>query len=187
MPWLIAVVIVLICAAILWHRRYDAYHLVVVQYGVLYRDGVRTPREFAITIRQVQPKAIVRLIDENERLKYPFVDEAAYCAANGIAIIEMPIRLGGWPTSQQVDAFLKIVHEPQNQPTLVHCAQGVRRTGMMVAAYQMTALGYGRDQAKAKMLTFRHSQRTVKDVEKFIDVYDPKQRTVPTDLPVGKE
>jgi protein tyrosine/serine phosphatase len=187
MPWLIAVVIVLLCIAFVWHQWFDAYHLAVVKEGVLYRAGVRTPREFAIAVRKVHPKTVVRLIDETERLKEPFIGEAAYCQARGIAVVEMPIKLGGWPTSEELDAFLNVANDPRQQPVLVHCAQGVRRTGMMVAAYQTSILGYDREKAKAMMLTFRHSQRTVKDVEKFIDVYDAKKRTVPTDLPVGKE
>jgi hypothetical protein len=37
------------------------------------------------------------------------------------------------------------------------------------------------------MLTFGHSQRTIKDVQKFIDGYDPKTGAVPENLPVGNE
>ena len=58
---------------------------------------------------------------------------------------------------------------------------------MMVAAYQESILGYNAEQAKSAMLRFGHGQRTVGDVMKFIDEYDPKARTLPTTLPMGKE
>ena len=179
--------IVVILGVFIWLKWFNAYHYAVVQKGVLYRDGVRTMSEFKIAIRRAKPRTIVRLIDPTERAKEPFVSEADHCKSAGVAIVELPIPLGGWPTPEQVDAFLNIATDPARQPVLVHCAQGVRRTGMMVAAYQESVLGYDAERAKSAMLTFGHSQRTIGDVMKFIDVYDPKHRTLPTTMAVGKE
>ena len=188
MPWMIAVAAVLSLAGIcVWKFAFDAYHFATVHEGVLYRDGIRTIREFEIAVRKAKPRTIVRLIDAAEQNTEPFVSEMAYCNAHAITVVELPIKLGGWPMSEQVDAFLNIATDPDRQPVIVHCAQGVRRTGMMVAAYQQSILGHDVARAKKEMLTFGHSQRTVGDVMKFIDVYDPKQRTLPTTLPVGKE
>ena len=72
-------------------------------------------------------------------------------------------------------------------PFTVHCAQGVRRTGMMVAAYQESVLGYDRERAKREILTFGHSERSIGDVKRFIDVYDPVKREVTEELPQSKE
>lgn len=188
MYWIFAIAISLsLAGAYVWKTNYAAYHFAAVQEGVLYRDGVRTIREFKIAIRRAKPKTIVRLIDEAEQKTEPFVSETAYCQDQGIALIELPIKLGGWPTPEQVNMFLNLATNPNHQPVIVHCAQGVRRTGMLVAAYQQSILGHDATKAKKEMLTFGHSQRTVGDVMKFIDVYDPKQRTLPTSLPVGKE
>jgi protein tyrosine/serine phosphatase len=187
MGWYLAIAAVLIAVGLALRYWFDPYHFAVVHENILYRDGVRTMREFDITLRKAKPKTIVRLIDSAEQRNEPFTSEAAYCTSHGINLVELPIQLGGWPTPEQVDTFLNIVSDPKRQPVLVHCAQGVRRTGMMVAAYQESILGYNAEQAKAAMLRFRHSQRTVGDVMKFIDVYDPKARTLPTTLPIGKE
>ena len=43
------------------------------------------------------------------------------------------------------------------------------------------------EKTKAAILTFGHSDRTVNDVKKFIDVYDPKTGEVPQGLPIGDE
>jgi hypothetical protein len=58
---------------------------------------------------------------------------------------------------------------------------------MMVAAYQRAAMGWDPSRCKAAMLTFGHSSRTVGDVEKFMEVYDPATGRVPEGMPVGKE
>ena len=64
----------------------------------------------------------------------------------------------------------------------MHCAQGVRRTAMMVAAFQESVLGYDKQQARDAILTFGHSDKTVDDIRRFIDAYDPKSRTVSDQL-----
>lgn len=188
MAWLFGIVAVLaVAGAAVWYLRFDTYHLATVRVGVLYRDGVRTQREFENTVRRIQPKTIVRLIDEVEATKEPFVSEAAYCQTHGIDVVAIPIKLGGWPASEQVKQFIAIVEDPTKRPVLVHCAQGVRRTGMMVAAYERAVMHRDAKRTAADMLTFGHSQRTVKDVQKFIDVYDPATGAVPDAMPVGQE
>ena len=67
-------------------------------------------------------------------------------------------------------------------PVLVHCTQGVRRTGMMVAAYQESVLGFDDAKAKANVLPFgrKSTSQTLADVKAFIDGYDGKQRVLTT-------
>jgi protein tyrosine phosphatase (PTP) superfamily phosphohydrolase (DUF442 family) len=116
-----------------------------------------------------------------------FAEEMDWGRRQGIKDVRVPVRLGGWPATQDVRKFLEVVQDQQNQPVLVHCAQGVRRTGMMVAAFQESALGWDDAKVKSNMLTFGHSRRTVKDVERFIDVYDAKQRAVTAQLEQSEE
>ena len=159
-----------------WRQYFQVYHLATVQDGALYRDGVRSLREFATDVRRVRPRTVVSLVDDHEVAQPPFVDELAYCKANGIDVVRIPVQLGGWPTGQQIEQFLAVVADASRRPVLVHCAQGVRRTGMMAAAYQESVMGFDRQRTKDAMLNFGHSQRTVGDVQRFIDLYDPAAR-----------
>lgn len=165
-----------------WRERFQTYHLATVTPGVLYRDGNRGLREFENAVRQSGAKTIVSLIDDRELAaadKSQFKHEADFLARSGIRLERIPVKLGGWPTAADVAKFLSVVEDKRSQPVLVHCAQGVRRTGMMVAAYQKSELKLTDEQAKSAILTFGHSRRTVGDVERFIDGYDPAVGSVP--------
>ncbi len=173
-----------------WRCHISTYHLATVDAGVLYRDGVQSPCQFETAVRKVQPKTVVSLIDENEEAdenKPQFQSEKDYLEKKGIRLERIPVKLGGWPTRKDVDRFFEIVNDPQAQPVLVHCAQGVRRTGFMAAAYQMKQLGYDKDRAKESILRFGHSDRTANDVIRFIDGYDPATGAVPENLMPSNE
>jgi protein tyrosine/serine phosphatase len=170
-----------------WANYIQTYHLAVVQPGVLYRDGCRTFREFQTALGRYRVKQVISLVDDKEKRKEPFSLEEEYCRRSRIKYTPIPVKLGGWPTTTDVKTFLRAAQTQRAQPVLVHCAQGVRRTGMMVAAYQMSVLGWDKERTKAAILTFGHSQRTVGDVQKFIDVYNPQSNEVPTDLPQSDE
>ena len=57
----------------------------------------------------------------------------------------------------------------------------------MAAAYQMSVLGYDKERVKKEMLTFGHSDRTVGDIKRFVDNYDPGTKRMTTQLPPSKE
>ena len=180
---LIVLLAVLIAGgAYAWQCYLSTYHLATVQPGALYRDGNQSPCQFETAVRKVRPRTVVSLVDDNEvadESKPQFEAEQTFLANKGIRLERIPVKLGGWPTQSDVQRFLDVVSNPDNQPVLVHCAQGVRRTGMMVAAYQMKQMGYDKERAKSDVLSFGHSDRTVSDVKKFIDGYDPATGKVP--------
>jgi protein tyrosine phosphatase (PTP) superfamily phosphohydrolase (DUF442 family) len=166
------------------------YHLATVQEGVLYRDGFRSADQFAATLDTVHPHTVVALIDANEMAdggKPQFAHEKEICAAHGATLDRIPVKLGGWPSSADIQQFLTIVTDKQNQPVLVHCAQGVRRTGFFVAAYQESVLGYDKARAGNAILTFGHSDNTTENIKRFIENYDPRTQTVSGGLGHGSE
>ena len=179
----VALLIALVIAGVyVWRCHISTYHLATVQPGVLYRDGVQSPCQFETAVRKVKPKTVVSLVDEAEVAdprKQQFEYEREFLEKKGIRLERIPVKLGGWPAKKDVDRFMEVVNDPENQPVLVHCAQGVRRTGMMVAAFQIKQLGYDKERAKESILRFGHSDRTANDVIRFIEGYDPEKGTVP--------
>jgi predicted protein tyrosine phosphatase len=183
----VACIAVAAAGGLVWWQYFSVYHLAVVRDGVLYRDGVRSVRELATALRRVRPRTIVSLVDDREITREPFVSEMSICREKQIEVVRIPIPLGGWPGGEQIRQFLAIANDPARQPVLVHCAQGVRRTGMIVAAYQESVMKMDRRQAIAAMRTFGHSQRTIGDVRRFIELYDPQAERMTQDLPLSSE
>ena len=172
---------------VFWADFDTSIHLETVKAGVLYRDGVRGLIRLSWRAARSMRSPWFHWWMIAKNLQPPFTDEMAYCQANGIEVIRLPITLGGWPHGDQISRFLAIAADPARQPVLVHCAQGVRRTGMMVAAYQLSVLKLDKQQAFAAIKSFGHSRRTVNDVERFIEVYVPKAEQMTADMPPSSE
>jgi protein-tyrosine phosphatase len=184
--WLSFAVFMLLMVAgtftVYWYNNIQVYHLGAVQVGVLYRDGNRDLREFKHSLTFTQAKTVVSLIDDNELndpAKPQFLQETNYCTGKLIQYIRIPVPLGGWPTSDDLKNFIAIVSKPENQPVLVHCAQGVRRTGMFVAAYQMSVMHETKQQALEQIRGFGHKAKDTDDIRQFIAEYDPVTQTLP--------
>jgi protein tyrosine/serine phosphatase len=191
------VLVVALAGFCIWREHFQTYHLATVQEGVLYRDGNRGVREFENALDKVKPKTVVCLIDNDELAdpkKPMFAEELKLVEQRRIRLERIPVTLGGWPTAEQVKQFLEVVQRPENQPVLVHCAQGVRRTGMMAAAYQQTVLKQDDQHARDAVLKFgrKDTSRSIIDVRNFIDAYDESTGelkvafTQPTTAEAGK-
>jgi len=169
------------CGFTYWWGAIKTYHFAEVQAGVRYRDGKQGAREFATAIKKSGAKTIVALIDDKELAdsnKSQFQKEMTVAPKLGATVERVPVTLGGWPTSADVQKFLDVATDKSKQPVLVHCAQGVRRTGMFVAAYEESVLKWDDAKTRDNLQTFGHSDRTIKDVQMFIDVYDGPSRTL---------
>ncbi len=192
--WIIGLLIGLIVAGgvvgfLAWERA-RTYHLLAVQPGVLYRSGQQGTAQLARAIDSCKIKTVVSLIDPQELAdpaKPQFKEEAVLLQQKGVALESVPVPLGGWPSSGDVQKFLKLTEDARLQPVLVHCAQGVRRTGMMVAAYEMSVMNYDKARTREAIEGFGHSRRTTADIEKFIEIYEPVNRVVTEQPAPGKE
>lgn len=181
----LAVVLVSVVACgLVWLFFFQTYHLMTVREGVLYRDGNHGLREFRTSIRQVAPKTVVCLV-EDEEVNNPelpmFKQEFAFLQEKGIRLVRIPVQNGNWPTRNDIENFLSVTADPANQPVLVHCAQGMHRTGIMVAAYQIRAMGHTQEQAAQDIHSGGVNKRLamVADLKQFITQYDPITGNIP--------
>ena len=174
-------------AVIFWYMR--TYHFREIDPGKLYRDVLRNGTEFANACRKGHIRSIISLVSDEEYTSTRFAPAMAAARARQIRTLRVPIPLGGWPTTDDVQQFLRLATDPANQPAIVHCREGVRRTGMLASAYRISIMGMSKEQAKAAIETFGHSRRSIGDIEKFIDLYDPGTRSVayPATMPKGDE
>jgi protein tyrosine phosphatase (PTP) superfamily phosphohydrolase (DUF442 family) len=188
---LVAIATLVMLAAVTgwyWWAEVQTYHLLEVSHNILYRDGNRDLREFRHALERTGARTVVSLVDDGEvadPAKPQFAQEAAYCHDHGIQQVRIPVRRGGWPTSDQIHQFLTIVAYPANRPVLVHCAQGVRRTGIFVAAYQLSVEHESPSTVRSEIQRFGHSSRDTADIEAFIGRFNPATRTVPTTMPTA--
>jgi protein-tyrosine phosphatase len=165
---------------VFYYNVIQTYHFAPVEVGTLYRCGNRSLREIKHAVALTQTQTVISLVDDNEfhdPAKPQFGEEEDFF--NGkIQFIRIPVKLGGWPSSEDIQTFLKIVGDAKNRPVLVHCAQGVRRTGMFVAAYQESVQHLTPQQAKDAIMPFGHKETDTDDIRRFIDAYDPVKQTV---------
>ena len=58
---------------------------------------------------------------------------------------------------KEIVRFLQIVTDPDRTPALVHCMQGVDRTGTMCAVYRIVVEGWDKKEAIAEMKAIGHN------------------------------
>ncbi len=176
---LVACVVLAIAAvAIAIWARSRTYHFRVVDDGKLYRDGCRTRSQFLASCQRGKIKTVISLVGNDEIGNERFGPILAACRERGVQLKHVPVHISAFPSDEDVQQFLTIATDSANQPALVHCREGIRRTGMMTAAYQMSVLGYSKEKALGAIESFGHSQRTIADIQTFINSYDPARRTL---------
>ena len=158
---------------------FDTYHYAVVEPGVLYRDGLRSEREFRNALRRSGARTVVSLLDADEAAREPWSAEERWCREAGVELVRIPVTRGARPDADQVAKFFDVVKEKSQGAVLVHCAQGVRRTGMMVAAYDQSVRGLDDRAARDAILAFGKTGNTYRDLVQFIEDYEPGHQIAP--------
>ena len=69
----------------------------------------------------------------------------------GMRYVNIPMVGKKYPTDEAVQAFLKLVDDPNTGKFYVHCAGGRHRTGAMGAVYRFTKYNWNYDQVYAEM------------------------------------
>jgi hypothetical protein len=154
------VVLTLAFGACAWFYYFDTLHLLVVEPGVLYRDGFDGMRRFENSYRQRPFKTVIDLQaeDDPDYSREDALSERAFCKQHGIAWYALPIKRKAAPTPEQIRQFVALVGNASGQPALVHDGNGVVAVGMMVAAWQKEALGYPYEKTLASVRLFNHPE-----------------------------
>ncbi len=64
-------------------------------------------------------------------------EEREWCAKQNVPFFHVPMSMITPPTGTEIDAALSIINNQSNWPILVHCHDGVDRTGIVVAHHRM--------------------------------------------------
>lgn len=134
--------------------RYDGlFHFDVVDPGVLMRCGQPRVRELERIRRRFGLKTIVC---PRGGTRHPlrgrwFRKEKVWCARRGVDFIHMPFSDRAQPAGEVFDRFAEIMRNPPAHPVLVHCEQGIHRTGILSAVYRLTVMDWPLDRAVREM------------------------------------
>lgn len=172
--WLLvlAVVVLLAAGAVIRHK--TLYHFGVVKPGVLYRSGTLSyPGLVWVNHKVGGLGAIVNLRAEREFGEGDwYAREKRFAAQRGIKFFDIPMEPDTPPTKEQVEEFLSIVNDPACQPVIVHCAQGVIRTSMMVSVFRSSVMGQSNEDIFNNLKLFGHTLERRPQVAAFIKDYD---------------
>ena len=113
--------------------------------------------------------------------------EASLVQRAGMKFFRIPMTTRETPSAAKLSQFLNLVNDPANQPVYVHCAGGRHRTGVMTAAYRMTADRWTSDEAFAEMKKYKFGADFLHpEFKRFVYAYRPEPAaTAATTLKAG--
>ena len=113
------------------------YHVATVDPGRVYRSGTLSPLGLAVMNWLHPLKTIVNVRSPKENQLPWHEREKNFCQSHGIKLLDLPLEADTPPTQEQIRTFLDLVRDGKNLPVMIHCHQGVTRTAMLVAVYEV--------------------------------------------------
>jgi protein tyrosine/serine phosphatase len=107
--------------------------------------GARPKSEDFRSLAALGIRTVIDLTDNSREREQPAVEAA------GMRYVNIPIIDKAYPSTEQVNAFLKVANDPATGKFYVHCAGGRHRTGIMGAVYRFNHDHWNYDQAYAEM------------------------------------
>ena len=125
------------------------YNFGSVEEGRIYRSAQPSPLFLRWALDRYGIKTLINLRGDTPGY------ESAFAARNGLRLYSFSFRAKREPSPEEVERFLKALRDPENHPVLVHCRQGVDRTGYMLGIYRVAVEGWGADRATREMNRYR--------------------------------
>jgi protein tyrosine/serine phosphatase len=148
--FLTAVLLVLACSATSFSQRKETTFssIKIKNFGQMdqrFYRGARPKAEDYKALAALGINTVIDLTDNSMEQEQPAVEAA------GLRYVNIPMIDKSYPTSDQVNAFLKTVNDPATGKFFVHCAGGRHRTGVMGAVYRFNHDQWNYDQVFAEM------------------------------------
>ncbi len=184
----IAVVLALITGPIGYalHEQRQLRNFRVVSDGVLYRSGQMSREGLQRVLHDYLIRTVITLRDKRAPGQLP-PDQAEeeYCRDQGIMYRRIPPRSwdardGDAPADEGVRTFKEIMSNPRNYPVLVHCFNGIHRSGAYCAIYRMEFEHWTNQQAMAEMKACGYTNLEEElDILQYLEDYVPSWRPLP--------
>lgn len=107
--------------------------------------GGRPKEEDYAALSALGVKTIIDLTDNSKEYEQPAVERA------GLRYINIPMVDKSYPSMEQINAFLKVIDDPETGKFFVHCAGGRHRTGVVGAVYRFNYDKWNLDQVMTEM------------------------------------
>mgnify|MGYP003288551354 CR=1 FL=1 len=115
-----------------------------------FRGGRPDDADYA-ALAELGVKTIIDLTDNSKEYEQPAVERA------GLRYVNIPMVDKSYPSMDQINAFLKVVDDPETGKFYVHCAGGRHRTGVVGAIYRFNYDKWNLDQVLAEMDQYEFS------------------------------
>jgi protein tyrosine/serine phosphatase len=137
--YLLLAAVLVVAAGIVAYHKLGPYHFQTVTPGVLYRGGQQNLHILGLLADRYHFKTIVSFREPgaDSQSSNWYEPEKEFCRKRGITFYNIPMHGKEPPSPEQVRQWLDIMRDRDRYPVFVHCAQGVIRTGAMVAVYQI--------------------------------------------------
>ena len=135
-----------------------------VQEGAIYRSAQPSTLFLHRLVRREGVRTLVNL-----RGRTPSF-ESAFAADNGLRLFSFDFSASRPPSPAEVDRLLGVLRDPSNYPLLIHCRNGVDRTGFAVGLHRTQTQGWT-------------TGRTLREMGRFFqfEVLNPVPRAVVRD------
>lgn len=110
--------------------------------------GARPKDEDYQALAALGIKTVIDLTDNSKEQEQPAVEAA------GLRYVNIPMVDKSYPSTEQVNEFLKVVDDPATGKFFLHCAGGRHRTGVLGAVYRFNHDRWNLDQALAEMIHY---------------------------------